>query len=55
MRKVYLQVTLNVIVDTDLTSVNDIVDSLDFDVAPMDENVEVYDSEVHDFHVTDSK
>ncbi len=55
MSKVYLKVEMRVIVDTDLESVDDIVENLDFDITPNSENVEVYDTEIQNFHVEDSK
>jgi hypothetical protein len=50
-----MQVTLNLIVDTDLESVDDIMDSIDIEATPNDENVEVYDCEVVNYCITDSK
>lgn len=50
-----MQVTLNIIVDTDLTSPDDIIEHLDFTPTPEDEVVEVYDAEVENFQITDSK
>jgi hypothetical protein len=55
MSKVYLKVTLNVCVDTDLCGADNIVDNLDFDVTPSTENVEVYDTEVDNYYITDAK
>ena len=55
MSKIYMQVTLDIIVETDLTSPEDIVEHLDFTPSPEDEMVEVYDAEVTNFMVTDSK
>jgi hypothetical protein len=55
MRKVYLDITVRVIVDTDLTNANDIVDNLDINIYPDSENVEVYDTEVQNFNIVDSK
>jgi len=55
MSKVYLRVEMRVIVDTDLESVDDIVENLDFDITPNSENVEVYDTEIQNFHMEDSK
>ena len=53
--KIYMDITLKVIVDTDLTSPCDIVDNLDIDVTPNTENVEVYDTEITNFNITDAK
>ena len=55
MSKIYMDITLRVIVDTDLTSADDIVENLDISVIPNTENVEVYDTEVENFNITDSK
>lgn len=55
MSKVYMQVTLNLIVDTDLESVDDIMECIDIEATPNDENVEVYDWEVENYNITDSK
>lgn len=55
MSKVYLDVTIRVILDTDLTSADDIVENLDISVIPNTENVEVYDTEVENFNITDAK
>ena len=44
-----LNITLAVVVDTDLTKVGDIVDNLCFPVVEETENVEVIDTEVVDF------
>ena len=55
MSKVYMQVTLNLIVDTDLENVDDIMESIDIEATPNDENVEVYDCEVENYYITDSK
>lgn len=54
MSKVYLDVTIRVILDTDLTSADDIVENLDISVIPNTENVEVYDTEVENFNITDA-
>lgn len=55
MAKVYLNVNLKIVVDTDVTSAEDIIEHLDFTPTPEDEVVEVLDSEVDNFEVTDSK
>ena len=58
MSKVYMRVTLNVIVDTDIPETADIMEGLDFEVTPngeADDDIEVYDVEVEDYEVTDSK
>jgi len=55
MSKIFMEVTLKVVVDTDLTNPQDIVEHLDFTPSPEDEVVEVYDSEVTNFMITDSK
>lgn len=49
MAKKTLNVTLAIVVDTDLTKVGDIVDNLTFKVEEDSENVEVKDHEVIDF------
>jgi hypothetical protein len=55
MSKVYIDIKVRAIVDTDLTNPCDIVDNLNIDVYPNTENVEVYDTEVTDFNIVDSK
>ena len=55
MSKVYLETTLSIIVDTDLLSIDSIIDNIDFSAIPNSENVEVYDCQVKTFSVTDSK
>ena len=55
MSRVYMDITVRVVLDTDLTNPNDIVDNLDINVTPVSENVEVYDTEVQNFNVVDSK
>ena len=55
MSKIYMDITLRVILDTDLTSADDIVENLDISVIPNTENVEVYDTEVENFNITDAK
>ena len=49
MAKKTLNVTLAIVVDTDLTKVGDIVDNLTFKVEEDSENVEVKEHEVVDF------
>lgn len=49
MAKKTLNVTLAIVVDTDLDKVGDIVDNLTFKVEEDSENVEVKSSEVVDF------
>lgn len=49
MSEIYMDITIRVILDTDLTSADDIVDNLDISVIPNTENVEVYDTEVENF------
>ena len=44
-----LNVTLAIVVDTELDKVGDIVDNLTFNVVEDSENVEVIDKEVVDF------
>ncbi len=65
--KVYMEVKLNIVANliNDNLSADDIIDNklgakniiehLDFNVKPNDENVEVYDTEVSDFEVIDAK
>ena len=55
MNKIYMQVTLNIIVDTDVTRPEDIIEHLDFTPTPEDEVVEVLDAEVDSFQITDAK
>jgi len=55
MSKVYMDITLRVIVETDLENPNDIVDNLDINVSPDSEEVEVYDHEVENFNIVDAK
>lgn len=55
MSKVYLNVTLKVCVDTELCGADNIIDNLDFDVTPNSEEVEVYDTEVENFYITETK
>ena len=55
MSKVYLNVTLKVCVDTELCGADNIIDNLDFDVTPNSEEVEVYNTEVENFYITDAK
>jgi hypothetical protein len=55
MSKVYLNVTLRIIADTDLTSPDDIMENIDIEAKGNTENVEVYDTEVQTFQVEDSK
>lgn len=55
MSKICMNITLRVIIDTDLTSADDIVENLDISVAPNTENVEVYETEVENFNITDAK
>jgi hypothetical protein len=55
MSKVYLKVTLDVCVETDICGAENIIDNLDFDVTPNTENVEVYGTEVDNFYISDAK
>ena len=55
MSKVFLAVQLKVVVDTDLTGVDDIVNNLDFKVTPDSENVDVCDAEILNFHAYGTK
>jgi hypothetical protein len=57
MRKVYLQVTLNIIASCDesVPSVDDIMERIDIDAVGDGEFVDVIDSEIKEFHLTDSK
>jgi len=55
MNKVYLKVELSVVVDTDLTSPDDIMEHVDVDVLGDVENVNVLQHEVENFYVTDAK
>ena len=49
MSKRYLQITLHVEVESDLSS----VDNLDYNIESISENVEVKRSEISDFFLTD--
>ena len=55
MSKIYMNITLRAIIDTDLTSADDIVENLDISVVPNTENVEVCDTEVENFNIADAK
>jgi hypothetical protein len=57
MRKVYLDVTIKVVanVDDSVSNVCDIIDRIDFDITGDGEFVDVEDSEVTNFMITDSK
>lgn len=55
MNKVYLKVELSVVVDTDLTSPDDIMEHLDIDVLGDVEGANVLQSEVDKFYITDAK
>ena len=55
MSKVYLKVELSIIVDTDLQGVDNIMDNIDINVTSNSENVDVMDSEVNNFQITDAK
>lgn len=55
MSKMYMNITLRVIIDTDLTSADDIVENLDISVVPNTENVEVCGTEVENFNIADAK
>lgn len=54
--KCYIDVTLRLIVDTDEDlSVDDIMDAIDIEAVPVDETVDVLDTEVTNFGVVDAK
>jgi hypothetical protein len=55
MSKVYLKVELSIIVDTDLQGADNIMDNIDINVTSNSENVDVMDSEVNNFQITDAK
>ena len=55
MSKVYLKVSMRVIVDTDLSSVDDIMENIDFHAEGNTEEAEVLDHEVDNFYIEDSK
>ena len=56
MSKLYLNVNLSVIVDTDLTDVNDIIDETCFDVFGTDDSIVfVEQSEVRSASIEDAK
>jgi len=55
MSKIYLKVSMRVIVDTDLSSVDDIMENIDFHAEGNTEEVEVLDHEVDNFYIEDSK
>lgn len=54
MSKVYLNVNLKLIVDTDLESLDDIMDDIDIDVYGND-NVDVQDCTIDNYEVDDAK
>ena len=53
--RVYLKAEVTICLDTDLESVDDIMDSIDIKAVPCDDNVEVYDCEVTNFSIIDAK
>jgi predicted lipid carrier protein YhbT len=54
--KCYIDVTLRLIVDAeDGLSVDNIMDAIDIEAVPVDETVDVLDSEVTNFEITDAK
>ena len=54
--KCYIDVKLRLIVDTDEDlSVDDIMDAIDIEAVPVDETVDVLDTEVDNFVITDAK
>lgn len=53
--KVYLKVSMNLIVDTDINNVDDIMDNITIDAYGNDDSVEVYDNTVENYEVTDAK
>lgn len=53
MSKRYLQITLHVEVESGLSSVDNIIDNLDYNIESISENVEVKRSEISDFFLTD--
>lgn len=55
MSKVSLKVTMRVIVDTDLTSADDIMDNIDCYAVENTENVEVLEHEVDSFYIEENK
>ena len=55
MSKGYMDITIRVIVETDLESPFEIVNNLDINVSPDSELVEVYDHEVENFNIIDAK
>lgn len=54
MSKVYLSVKMNIIVDTDLNDVDEIMENMEIFANGNDDEVMVLDSEVTDFEVTDA-
>lgn len=58
MSKVYLTVSLNLIVDTDLTNIDDIMEGINIEAygnGETDDETEVYDCEIESAEVTESK
>lgn len=54
--KCYIDVTLRLIVDAeDGLSVDNIMDAIDIEAVPVDETVDVLDSEVDDFQFVDAE
>lgn len=53
--KIYMEIKLKVIVETDLTNPCDIMENLDISVFSDSENVMVLDHEVDNFQITDAK
>ena len=55
MNKIYLNVTMRVIVDTDINDVDEIMDYVDCYATGDDANVMVVEHEVQDYSVEDAK
>lgn len=49
--KKYVKIELSVVVDTDLENVNDIIDSVNIDITPNNEQVQVLGEEVQNFYL----
>lgn len=56
MRKMYINITTKVIVEVEEgVSLNETIDNLELDFNSTDEKIEVIDSQIDDFELTDSK
>ena len=51
MSKVFLKVEVSVVLDTDLTNVRNIMDSIDIEAIPNDEQVQIVGKEIQNFYL----